>query len=275
MILLDGPMGTELAARGVPTPPPGWSAYALETRPEVVRAVHAEYVRAGAELHRANTFRTQPRVFPDRFVELARVAVSLAREAGAVRVAGSLSPVEDCYRPDLAPSAAEARRTHRAVAEALRDAGVDLIVCETFPHAGEALVAVEEAARTGLEAWVALTAGPDATLMTPEALEHAARDAARAGAVAVLVNCTAAARTLPYVERLSRVGVPFGAYANAGAEGEGLGWGADPASAADAYAELASRWIDAGASIVGGCCGTGPTHVAELARRFGGGALRP
>src|SRR5207248_4577361 len=104
----------------------------------------------------------------------------------------------------------------RTMAIALRAAGFGSIVCETFPHAAEARVAVEEAVRTGLETWVALTAGPDGTLMSPEAMEQAARNCVSAGARAVLVCCTDARLTLPYVDRLARVGVPFGAYANAG-----------------------------------------------------------
>lgn len=264
MIVLDGPMGTELAARGVPTPAPGWSAYAIETAPAIVSAVHRDYAAAGATVHRANTFRTQPRIFPDRYAALIDRAVALARGAvGPARVAGSIGPIEDCYRPDLAPADAEARAAHRAVAEALAASGVDLLICETFPSAREAAIVVEEAARTGKETWAALTAGPDGSLMTPEAMERAARDCVSAGATRVLVNCTAATLTLAYVDRLSRVGVPFGAYANAGAAADRLGFCADPDVAR--YAALARSWIAAGASVVGACCGTAPVHVAALA----------
>jgi S-methylmethionine-dependent homocysteine/selenocysteine methylase len=65
---------------------------------------------------------------------------------------------------------------------------------------------------------------------------------------------------------LSGVGVPFGAYANAGGEDEGIGWGnaANDPRSAGLYADLAQSWIDAGATIVGGCCGTGPAHIERL-----------
>jgi S-methylmethionine-dependent homocysteine/selenocysteine methylase len=150
----------------------------------------------------------------------------------------------------------------------LADEGVDLLLCETFPNAIEAVVAVEEAARTGLETWVALTAGPLASLMTPAEMAHAARLCVEAGAHAVLVGCTPALRTLPFVERLAEIGVPTGAYANAGREDDAIGWSADPNEGARTYASLALGWVAAGASIVGGCCGTRPEHVAELARRL-------
>jgi S-methylmethionine-dependent homocysteine/selenocysteine methylase len=277
MKILDGPMGTELAARGIATPSPGWSAYALEEAPAVVSSIHADYARAGAHIHRGNTFRTQMRVFPDRYAALAKSACALARAGirtvvapsfARPKVAGSLAPIEDCYRPDLSPPPDVARREHRANAEALERADFEMIVCEAFPHGGEAVIAVEEAIETGLEVWMAFTAGPEGDRMTPAAMLSAARDCVAAGASAVLVNCTAATKTLAYVEALSKAGVPFGAYANAGPEADGLGWGADPERAAARYADLAATWIAAGATIVGSCCGTKPAHVAELVRRF-------
>jgi S-methylmethionine-dependent homocysteine/selenocysteine methylase len=260
VIVLDGPMGTELARRGVALPAPAWSARALDVAPELVAAVHRDYVAAGATVHTANTFRTKRRSLGPRWEELARSAVRIARTAcvGPLRVAGSMAPLEDCYRPDLSPGRAS-RDEHREVARVLAGEGVDLLLCETFPDATEALVAVEEAARTGVETWASLL--PMGTMN----LRETARACVDAGARAVLVNCVAASRTLPLVEQLAGLGVPFGAYANAGDEREGIGWGSDPEAGARAYEELAGAWIDAGATIVGGCCGTGPAHVRRLA----------
>jgi len=260
VILLDGPMGTELEARGVSTDGEGegWSAYALDTAPAVVEAIHRDYVRAGATVHRTNTFRTQPRIFADRWSELLERAVAIARAAGCERVAGSIAPVFDCYRPDLSPGE-DARGAHRSMARAFAASKVDLLVCETFPHGIEARVAVEEAVATGLETWVALTAGPDGSLMTPEAMEANARDCVSAGASAVLVCCTAASLTARYVDRLARIPVrgAFGAYANIGANRSTM--------TSARYAALAKDWRSAGATILGACCGTSPAYIEALA----------
>jgi S-methylmethionine-dependent homocysteine/selenocysteine methylase len=262
--VLDGPVGTELTRRGVDLPPPAWSALALDACPELVATIHREYVAAGAQVHTANTFRTKRRCVGARWEELARRAVALVREAApGLRVAGSIAPLEDCYRPDLSPGARSAAE-HRELAQRLAAEGVDVLLCETFAHPVEAAVAVEEAARTGVETWVALTAGPGGDLLTPAAMRQAALDCVRAGARAVLVNCTAATRTLPFVQAIADVGVPFGAYANAGAASEGLGWSADAITGAHAYAAHARQWVDAGATLVGGCCGTGPEHIRAL-----------
>lgn len=268
IVLLDGPLGTELDRRGVPTPAPIWSANALGVAPGLVQAIHREYAEAGATVHTANTFRTTERAMGPGWREALRLAVSLARRGvpAGQRVAGSIAPLEDCYSPWLSPE--HPRPEHRALARALAEAGADLLLCETFPHPGEALVAVEEAVATGLETWLALTAGPEADLLGPAELGRAAREAVRAGASAVLVNCVPAPRTLAYIDELAGLGVPFGAYANAGHAALGLGWERPSPDAAERYADLAERWVELGATLIGSCCGTGPAHIRALAARF-------
>ncbi len=264
LILLDGPMGTELEARGVSTELPRWSASALEDAPEVVAAIHRDYAAAGAVVHTTNTFRTRRRTLGDRWESLARRAVSLAR--GAVptshRVAGSLAPLEDCYRPDLSPQ--DSRAEHRELAVVLADAGCDLLLCETFPHPAEARIAVEEALQTGLPVWAALTAGPDANLFSPNTLALAGATLASIGAEVVFINCTPARASLAYVEALAARVPCVGVYANAGAVDDVIGWRSDPEMGATRYRDFAREWLDAGAQIIGGCCGTGPRHTAAL-----------
>ncbi len=269
MTILDGPLGTELLARGVPTPVPSWSAGALEVAPQVVQAIHRDYARAGATVHTANTFRTRPRQVGARWETLTRQAVALARAAvpSDQRVAGSIAPLEDCYRPDLSPG--DPGREHAAMAAVLAAAGVDLLLCETFPHVGEGLAAAAAAVSTGVETWMAFTAGPDADLLTPRQVGEAARAAVDLGVRAVMVNCVPAAHTLAYVKELARLGVPFGAYANAGAIDARMGWTAVPDAPAR-YLACAQSWVDEGATLVGGCCGTGPLHIAALSAAWRG-----
>jgi len=272
--LIDGPLGTELLARGVATPLPGWSAHAITTAPAVVRAIHSDYESAGASLHTANTFRTRKRVFPSDWRALARTAVELTRASVSGRVAGSIAPLEDCYRPDLSP-ANEAPETTRAehaeLAGELHSAGCDLLLCETFPHVREGLLALEAALATGLESWLSFTPGYAANLLTPDEVGEAARAAVHAGASAVLVNCAPARSIESYVTAIAqRVGndVPIGCYANAGEPEDAMGWTSQP-GAPERYAEVALSWQAAGATLIGGCCGTGPAHVAALAAAFG------
>jgi len=261
--LLDGPMGTRLGELGVDLDSTLWSAGAVHSAPETVRRVHREYARAGATVHTTNTFRTRRRTAGDRWAALTTAAVRLAREAvpSHHRVAGCIAPLEDCYRPDLSPE--DPRPEHRELARLLADQPVDLLLCETFPHVGEALIAVEEAVATGVETWLALTPGPQGDLLDPSQVRDGAREAVARGASAVLVNCAPASRTLAWVEALSGLGVPFGAYANAGALGEGIGW--EPTSDGPRrYSHHARSWLEVGATLVGSCCGTGTEHVHAL-----------
>jgi S-methylmethionine-dependent homocysteine/selenocysteine methylase len=277
-VILDGAVGTELWRRGVLTDGALWSGHAIARAPEVLAAIHGDYAAAGATVHTAATFRTQRRVAGAAWEELTRRAVAIAR--GAVspghRVAGSVAPLADCYRPDLAPTdRAVLTREHGELARALVDAGVDLLLAETFASPDEAVAATEVCVATGRETWTALTAGPRADLLTPAALAEAARRCAEAGASVVLVNCVPASKTRAYVEALASalavagLEASFGAYANAGGQEEGIGWGAGREGAAR-YAELVRTWVNVGAAIVGGCCGTGPSHVEAVARTLAG-----
>jgi S-methylmethionine-dependent homocysteine/selenocysteine methylase len=270
--ILDGPVGTELLRRGVPTPLPGWSASANLETPDVLRQIHRDYARAGARFHTTNTFRTKQRTLGDAWRSSALAAVRCARDAmpeGHVLL-GSIAPLEDCYAPHLSPANDDpegARVEHRALIEFLAEY-VDVLLVETFPHALEARIATEVAAATSLPVWTALTPGPDATLMTPTALAEAARQAREVGASRVFVNCVAAELALPYVDALAALGIPFGIYANAGAPEDAMGWRAldeAPEAAAERYLEHAKRWAERGACCIGSCCGTGPQHIAALA----------
>lgn len=267
IVLLDGPLGTQLNAHGLQTPAPLWSAAALRSHPELVQQLHREYAAAGAQVHTANTFRTRRRSAGADWASLAEAAVRLAREAlpAGAALAGSIAPLEDCYRPDLSPS--DPKPEHAELAAWLASLGCDLLLCETFPHVGEGLCAVEAAAETGCPTWAAFTAGYRADLMDPQTLAAAALAAAARGASAVLVNCVPATQTLRYIRALSDSGltVPFGAYANAGHPTEGLGW-SPSGDGASRYAELAVQWVAAGATIIGSCCGTGPETTAALAQ---------
>ena len=270
MQILDGAIGTELSSRGLTLEPPDWSARAIGQAPGLLAQIHAEYGRAGATLHTANTFRTQPQAMGAGWTSALEAAVRIARDAvpTGCLVLGSMAPIEDCYRPDLSPGAS-ARRQHGEIASALATAGCDVLLCETFANGEEAMVAAEEAVATGLPAWLSLTAGPFGDLLTPAELAQIGKDALSTGVERILVNCVAATQIGPYVEAISALDAPIGVYANAGREDEALGWGAMSPRAAQAFAALGERWKDAGASVIGGCCGTGPLHIQALADRFG------
>lgn len=261
--ILDGPLGTELDSRGVDTDDVCWSARAVDSAPEVIASIHRDYANAGATVHTANTFRTKRRSVGQDWARIATAAVHLAKQnvPRHHRIAASIAPLEDCYAPDMSPGAAS-RNEHRELAEILVQAGSDILLCETFAHVGEAIIAVEESVRTGIETWIAFTAGPQANLIDPDAMAEGACRAAGAGASAVLVNCTPAEDTLRFVRAIAdaKINVPVGAYANSGT----TGWQSSDSQFTDAYVSEALRWVDAGATLIGGCCGVTPAHIAKI-----------
>lgn len=276
--VLDGAMGTELIGRGIVLPPHLWSGHALMSAPSEVLEVHKAYLRAGATVITANTFRTNQRAvlasglrkgdvtaLTRRAVEIAELAI-LQSGTSECLVAGSVAPVEDCYQPGLRPNEAALESEHREFVGLLGEFGVDVILVETMNSVVEACVAVRAACREGIPVWCTFASADGKTTLSGEDLAVGMARVTDLGASAVGVNCLPAHLARQTVIHLSeRVHVPIIAYANGGIVQDGV-WALDPALSPDAYAELALQWIDSGAQIVGGCCGTTPAHIGAIRR---------
>src|SRR5918996_3441217 len=141
IVILDGAMGTELERRGFPMDDVAWDAAAQATHPDLVREVHEDYIRAGADVITTNTFATarhvlEPAGMGERFRELNTRAVALAKEArenaadGAVFVAGSISTMSAYDDHSYEPRAERARANYRQQAEVLAESGADVIALE-------------------------------------------------------------------------------------------------------------------------------------------------
>ncbi len=270
-VLLDGALGTELERRGVTLALPLWSTHALEEAPREIERIHRDYADAGAEVLTAASFRTQRRTLERAgrsgadAARLTATAVQLARAAAPnVLVAGSAPPLEDCYRPDLVPEERALEREHREHIDNLAAAGVDGIAVETMNCVREARVAARASADTGLPFWVSFVVDADACLLSGETLASAIEAVAGSGPAAVGVNCVPAAAADACLSLLSASGLSFCVYANLGAplpdgsfhRGDGT---------PRVFAAHAKTWLDAGARMIGGCCGTTPDHVRALA----------
>ncbi len=278
---MDGALGTELERRS-PDPRatalPLWSTHALLHDAPLIREIHRDHRRAGAEILTANTFRTQRRILAreglgDRVGELTALAVALAREAadeadaGGGRtawVAGSAPPLEDCYRPERVPDDAALAREHTEHARGLVRAGVDLILVETINTAREGVAALRAAREAGAEACISFVCDGAGRLLSGEALARALDAVAGLQPLAVLVNCLPPRHVRACLPALRASGIPFGVYANLGSPDDDVGFRRSDECSPQAFADLATGWVAAGASIVGGCCGTQPAHIAAI-----------
>ncbi len=273
VLLLDGPTGTELERRGMKTSMPLWSAMAPVVAPNILREIYDEYVDAGADILTANTFRTSHYCLAKVGLErdcasLTRKAVQISRSAAErvrrpVMVAGSIAPLEDCYAPELTPDATTLTREHRRQAETLLNAPVDLLVVESMPTKKEALIATGAAVATGLPVITSLLAREGATLFDGTPLMNLLNELLVLPIELVAVNCCSVRACSEAIWALAQTHHPFGAYANAGQPDGSFGKQVEPMDV-DEYARAARGWIEAGASLVGGCCGTQPKHIARL-----------
>ena len=284
IILLDGGMGQELLNRSRNKAPRRWSAEYLLAEPDLVRQVHGEYIAAGARLLTVNAYsatytRMEMIDCAHEVPKLQALACTLAREAreaaGApgVAIAGCLPPLNGTYRPDRVRPFEVNLEEYRRLA-ALQAPHVDLFICETMSTAEEARAAATAACETGRPVWVAWSlrdSGPP-LLRSGETIAQAFAALADLPVAAVLANCCAPEAIGAAMPDLVATGRPTGGYAN--------GFTAIPATflpgrtleqlsarkdlGSEAYAELAMGWVAQGATIVGGCCETGPAHIARL-----------
>jgi len=284
ILLLDGATGTELDRRGVDISLPLWSARAIVDAPQVLQDVHSEYLAAGATAITANTFRTHRRSLAkaglgDQAGELTRQAVEIAKRArdehnSDALVFGSIAPLEDCYRPDLSPDESVCRREHAEMIDHLLEAGVDLLLIETMNNVAEARAAITEAQQRAPGKWIVSfclrNEGEPGILLSGESVSQLSDELSEAYAVGV--NCTAAHVTAPQVAALRELlpgKVRIAAYANIGYADESGNWISTDAINPQRYAQYAMQWIDAGATVVGGCCGTTPQTISAIAALLG------
>ncbi len=285
IVLTDGGMGQELIRRSGKEPTPMWSARVLLDEPDLVRELHADFIRAGAMTITVNTYSATPERLErdgqsDWFVPLQQRGCELAiaaREAcgiDGVRIAGCLPPILASYRPDVAPDYGTCLSLYRQVVEQ-QAAHVDFFLCETLASVKEIKAAATAAKESGKEVWVGMTVRDDgsAVLRGGETLAeaHAALDLI--GVEARLLNCSKPEAINASWQVFANGKGPLGAYANGFTAIDNLKPGGTVKSISarhdlgpDQYARFALQWAEQGAAIVGGCCEVGPEHISSLRR---------
>jgi methionine synthase / methylenetetrahydrofolate reductase(NADPH) len=274
VLIGDGAIGTMLYAKGV----------ALEAnfehlnlvRPQLVLELHEEYLAAGAQVIETNSFGANAVKLGaiglgGKVAEINRQGALLARQAAQghdVLVAGSIGPLG---RGKGELSEAEVHDCFRTQAAALADGGVDLLILETFGELEELESALVAAKETGLAVVANLAFGEGSRLAGGIEAEAAALRLVAAGADAIGANCGAGPlQLLATLKRLAAVtDIPLAAYPNSGfpeyVDGRYI-YRTTPGY----FADMALEMVSAGASLVGGCCGTTPEHIRAIAKRLHG-----
>jgi S-methylmethionine-dependent homocysteine/selenocysteine methylase len=278
--IIDGGTGSELRRRGIVLDATSWSGAANLSHADLLADIHADYLQAGARVITANTFGTSRFVLEaaglgDRFVEINAAAVDAAKAARErtgidATIAASISCLPPAFDTQAYPSPPREAAAYAELAALFAELGVELLMLEMLQDREHAVRACRAAHGSGLPFWIGVSARRNGLSLT--AFDDAGRDIE--GVLdAVLEHAPAAVNVmhspvdavLPTMDAIGRRWTgAIGAYAE-------IAYPEDPDSRVEsalgpsAYASAARAWLDAGATIVGGCCGTTPAHVRALA----------
>jgi homocysteine S-methyltransferase len=300
VVVLDGGLATQLEAQGNSLADPLWSArMLLEDPSEIVRA-HLAFYRAGAAVATTVSYQATFEGFASRGIDhagavgLLRRSLALASEAraawqaerpagddGPLLVAASIGPYGAMlangaeYRGRYGRSVAELRAFHRERLEVLAATDADVLACETIPELEEGIALVELLAETpGARGWLSFSCTDGARLRSGAPVEEAFALAEQSSRVlAVGVNCTAPQHVDELLARARSVtSRPLIVYPNSGES-----WDAATKRWIDVGGPTvdgrgARRWVEEGASIVGGCCRVTPVQIAAVAAAVAGAA---
>lgn len=289
VLLLDGPTGTELERRGAPMDPAAWCGPASPEQYELLRRIHADYIRLGCDIVTANTYASsrlmlEPAGHGDRVAEVNAAAIQAARAAREeaagdrpVLVAGSLShmiPVQPgTGRTDEASSADPQawRAAFDELAGLHAEHGCDAILLEMMYHPERAELAIAAARASGLPVWLGFSArrGADGRVLSfyphedipfERLLELVPDDAAAVGVMHSDANVTGDALDLvrAYTD------APLMAYPDSG-HFEMPHWNFEAVMPPQTFRAYALDWLERGAQVLGGCCGLSMDHMRAIA----------
>lgn len=283
IIILDGGIGSEMLRRGVT-----WEGHKVESEPEAIRSIHADYIRAGADVISTNTFQLARRSYMNHFADLEhlrhigapdletraplliREGVKRALEAREqqgrpeVCIAGAMTTLDWCFRPDMAPSVEDMRAEYRETIQSFEDSGVDLMLFETFNSSQEARTALEAAREIGIPAWVGFVCNWGGKLLNGETMRQVCERLAGLEPDVLLFNCAPVPDVTLALRELSRdYRRPRGGYAHVG-RFDPPDWMFTDEFPPEKYLSACLDWVKLGAQVLGGCCGTTPMHIEAL-----------
>jgi S-methylmethionine-dependent homocysteine/selenocysteine methylase len=283
LITMDGAMGTEIHNRGVALDPHTWSAEALATTAgqKVIESIHFDAIKSGAKIIITNTFRTDWLGASSK--EAALLACRLARQARAragaedgVLIAGSVGPIGDCYTPEDTPSNRVLFNRHREHIRSLQEGGVDYILAETMPTIREAVVVAKLATKAGLPVGVSFCAKHHKgdLLLSKESLKDAVEAITSINGIKLIsvgVNCVTpqtATESISYLSKLDIPGRPLISVYAQGMDDSSPVFDDDIIDPYQNYLDQVDKWLEAGAQIIGGCCGVPPSWIETIAQKL-------
>ena len=285
--LLDGSVGQELVKQYGEKPTPLWSTEIMLKDPNMVSDIHSTYFEAGATIATTNSYT----ILRDRLKHFALehevhnlwnssvAAACKARDKfGSGRIAGSIGPLRASYRPDICPPVEEASSIYKEKVESIAPM-VDILLVETVCSLKQAEGVLAATDNSNKPVWISFSVDDnDGTkLRSGENLEDVKAVINNHFVEAVLINCSPPEVVGNALSILSKMGLTFGAYANGFSKISSDFLKTRPTVDAltarkdlgpEEYSNFVTNWIRNGASIVGGCCEIGPTHISKIAQKI-------
>ncbi len=280
-MLIDGATGSELRRRGFELSKQAWSGLAAVSHQDVLKEIHVDYIRAGADVITTNTFATTRFVlesagYGDAFKQVNERTIAAATQARDtvgrdVAIAGSISCLPPNFETAAYPDTVTEQRAYFELAEFLAERGVDLIVVEMMQEDRHARLACEAVRRVGLPFWLGVSCRFDTRRQTLVGFDFP--DTPLSVPLKALLpyepTVVNAMHTAPEVIELAlaEIRTQWGGYIGAYPElYEDTLSGPELMSAYTPHqlATIAASWIKKGARVVGGCCGTTPDHIRAL-----------
>ena len=285
--LLDGSVGQELVKQYGEKPTPLWSTEIMLKDPNMVSDIHSAYFEAGATIATTNSYT----ILRDRLKHFALehevhnlwnssvAAACKARDKfGSGRIAGSIGPLRASYRPDICPPVEEASSIYKEKVESIAPM-VDILLVETVCSLKQAEGVLAATDNSNKPVWISFSVDDnDGTkLRSGENLEDVKAVINNHFVEAVLINCSPPEVVGNALSIISKMGLAFGAYANGFSKISSDFLKTRPTVDAltarkdlgpEEYSNFVTNWIRNGASIVGGCCEIGPTHISKIAQKI-------
>ena len=277
--LLDGAMGSEFIKRGINLPEGIWSADVNINYPNIVKEIHEEYIEAGAHYITTNTFRTTPRAYmktglnnqeasllsKKSFIE----AVNASKKASnrTSNILGSVTTLEDCYRPDLFPGRKTAQNEYKYIAKWFDNDNIDIILIETMNSITEAEACIDQFSYINKPIWVSFILKDQNHILSGETLLNAIEMLNNYNIDVLLINCSPMYATNYCMKTIPKNWKKrWGIYPNFGIGKTSSDGNINLIHSNDSFIRLCYNAIDLGASLLGGCCGSNPSHIKLLSR---------
>lgn len=275
-ILIDGATGTEIERRGVPMVDNAWNGGGAMTHPDIVRQVHEDYIRCGAQVVISNTFSTSRHVLQDAGLEeyfemLNRRGIELVREARTnmqmpnVLVAGGITYLSFTRK---IPPHDQLQANIEEQAAVMAKAGADLIMLEMMSDVEHMLITLDAAQKSGLPVWVGFSCKLD-----EQGVVYLRRGPLLLEGIEAIKDKNVPLVSIMHTEvedieasldvLQANWSDPIGVYAHSG-RFDAPNWVFNDTISPEEYTSAAKPWLQRGVQVIGGCCGIGVEHIEKL-----------